>query len=159
MANMRSLLSNSGPKECSEDGQTLREHEIFRDRSCERQILQQLCLCSSKERGFKWSGPFELLEVHTFVHSSNIVVLSWFSMRCVRILRHGMRQQRILAVTTNATTNTTTKTRFVILACCCLRHRPKLEVVERLVLIVISQMPRHSFRIVWEVVELHFTRT
>ena len=116
MANMRSLLSNSGPKKCSEDGQTLREDEIFRDKFCERQILQQLCLCSSKERGFKWSGPFELLEVHicNLVHSSNIVVISWYSIKCVRILRHGMRQLRTSAVTTSTTTSTT----FVILACC-----------------------------------------
>ncbi|XP_028398586.1 TNF receptor-associated factor 4-like [Dendronephthya gigantea] len=54
----------SGPKLCPKDKKILREHEIFRDRNCERQIVQRLCFCSCEERGFTWSGPFELLEAH-----------------------------------------------------------------------------------------------
>ncbi|XP_078351596.1 TNF receptor-associated factor 3-like isoform X1 [Oculina patagonica] len=57
------LLSSGSPK-CPIDGKPISRGESFRDKCCEREVLDLQCFCRYKERSCDWKGVFRHLQEH-----------------------------------------------------------------------------------------------
>lgn len=52
-------------RKCPADAEPLQRHEVFRDKSAQKELLALVCFCSNKARGCQWRGPLAKLQNHS----------------------------------------------------------------------------------------------
>ena len=62
VAHFLTFLRLGNPK-CPIDGKPISRDESFRDKCCEREVLNLQCFCRYKERSCDWKGEFRHLKV------------------------------------------------------------------------------------------------
>ena len=51
-------------RKCPVDAEPLQRHEVFKDKSAQKELLALECFCSNKARGCQWRGPLAKLQNH-----------------------------------------------------------------------------------------------
>ena len=61
---------------CPVDGEKIAREESFRDKCCERELLDLRCSCRYKDRNCEWKGEFRNLKVNNLgeIHSGSFMV-------------------------------------------------------------------------------------